>query len=84
MNSTALGIAYSLWLRMKWSLAGIVAYLATLAVAAQVFPGAGEPVMLAALLVTAAIAHLLQVFTLGPADIAVRASGFPSTCSYCR
>jgi hypothetical protein len=34
-------------------------------------------VLLAALLVTAAIAHLMQVFTLGAADVAVRASGFP-------
>ncbi len=77
MNSAAIGITYTLWLRMRWSLTGILLYLSALAIAAHTFPGAGEPVMLAALLVTAAIAHLLQVFILGPADIGVSASGFP-------
>jgi hypothetical protein len=73
----ALGIAYSLWIRARWAVVGIAAYLTCLAIAAQLFPGSREPILLAALLVTAAIAHLLQVFTLGPSDLGVRASGFP-------
>ncbi|HEX2475781.1 MAG TPA: hypothetical protein VHK01_13605 [Lacipirellulaceae bacterium] len=73
----ALGIAYSLWMRARWAIVGITLYLLCLAIAARFFAGSREPILLAALLVTAAIAHLLQVFTLGPSDLGIRASGFP-------
>jgi hypothetical protein len=77
MNSSAFGISYSMWLRARWAVAGIAIYLLCLAIAAQLFPGAREPILLAALLLTAAITHLLQVFTLGPSDLGIRASGYP-------
>jgi hypothetical protein len=79
MNYPAATIAYSLWLRLRWAAAGISLYLVGLAIAAQLFPNSGEPVVLAALLLTAAFAHMLHVFTLGPADLGVKGSGFP-TC----
>jgi hypothetical protein len=77
MTAPALGIAYSIWLRARWSALGIAIYLLGLSIAAQVYAGIREPVLLAALLLTTAITHLIQVFTLGPADIGVRASGYP-------
>ncbi|HJQ78566.1 MAG TPA: hypothetical protein VJ828_01355 [Lacipirellulaceae bacterium] len=76
-TAPAIGIAYSMWLRARWSALGIALYLSCLAIAAQLFPGIREPVLLAALLLTTAITHLLQVFTLGPADLGVRGSGYP-------
>jgi hypothetical protein len=66
-----------MWLRARWSALGIALYLLCLAIAAQLFPGIREPVLLAALLLTVAITHLIQVFTLGPADLGIRNSGFP-------
>ncbi len=73
----ALGIAYSLWMRARWAVAAIAVYLLCLSIAAQLLPGSREPILLAALLLTAAITHLLQVFTLGPSDLGIRASGYP-------
>jgi hypothetical protein len=66
-----------MWLRARWSVLGIALYLLCLAIAAQMFPGIREPVLLAALLLTVAMTHLIQVFTLGPADLGIRDSGFP-------
>src|SRR5687768_9404251 len=77
MTGAAVGIGYYLWLQARWALAGIIAYLFMLAVAAQLFPGARELVLMAALLLMASGAHLLHVFSLGPADFGVRSSGFP-------
>jgi hypothetical protein len=77
ITAPALGIAHSMWLRARWAAAGIAIYLFCLTIAAQLFPGSREPMLLAALLLTAAIAHLLQVFTLGPSDLGIRASGYP-------
>jgi hypothetical protein len=76
-SAPAVGIAYSMWLRARWSALAIAVYIFGLAIAAQLFPAAREPVLLAALLLTAAITHLIQVFTLGPADLGIRASGYP-------
>jgi hypothetical protein len=68
---------YSIWLRARWSALGIAIYVLGLAIAAQLFTGAREPVLLAALILMVAITHLIQVFTLGPADLGIRASGYP-------
>jgi hypothetical protein len=76
-SAPAVGIAYSMWLRARWSALGIAVYGFGLAIAAQLYPGTREPVLLAALILTVAITHLIQVFTLGPADLGIRASGYP-------
>jgi hypothetical protein len=80
MTSPASGLAYFLWLRIRWAAAGTVAYLVCLAFAAHIVPEFGEPdpIVLALCLLTASIAHLLHVFTLGPADLGVKNSGFPT------
>ena len=78
MTAPVAGIAYSLWLRMRWGIAATLFYLAALATAARVVPNAGELVVLPLLLMIASVAHLLQVFRMGPADLGVRTSGFPA------
>ena len=76
MTSPAVGIAYMLWLRLRWGAAATVIYLFALSVAAQFLPA--DPMIMALTLLTAAIAHLLHVFTLGPADFGVKSSGYPA------
>ena len=66
-----------MWLRARWSALVMAIYLLVLAIIAQFYPGIREPVLLAAMLLTTALTHLIQVFTLGPADLGVRASGYP-------
>jgi hypothetical protein len=80
MNSPAGGLGYYLWLRIRWGAAGTLAYLICLGIAAHVVPKFGEPdpIILALCALTASITHLLQVFTLGPADFGVKTSGFPT------
>ena len=78
MNSPPLAIGYMLWLRLRWGLAATVLYLLALAVAVQLVPDAGEPVVLAVLLLIASVTHMLQVFTLGPADLGALRSGYPA------
>jgi hypothetical protein len=79
LTSPAVGIAYSLWLRLRWGAAGTLIYLFCLAIAARFFYAAAEAVVLALVLLTASIAHLLHVFTLGPADFGVKSSGYPTS-----
>jgi hypothetical protein len=76
VTSPAVGIAYMLWLRLRWGAAATVMYLFALSVAAQFLPA--DPMIMALTLLTAAIAHLLHVFTLGPADFGVKSSGYPA------
>jgi hypothetical protein len=71
-----MGIAYLLWLRLRWGVAAISIYLIGLSVAARFVPT--EPMVMALCLLTAVIAHLLHVFTLGPADFGVKSSGYPA------
>jgi hypothetical protein len=47
-------------------------------VTVQLVPNAGEPVVLAVLLLIASVTHMLQVFTLGPADLGALGSGYPA------
>ena len=77
MTSPALGIAYSLWLRLRWTLIGLLTYLALLAVAVQFSSTAAPYFMMSLLALAFAIAHLLNVFTFGPADLGVRALRLP-------
>jgi hypothetical protein len=58
--------------------AATLLYIIGLAAAAQMIPNAGEPVLLAALILFTSVTRLLQVFTLGPADLGVKASGYPA------
>ena len=77
MNTSAAGIGFSLWLRIRWVLVGLVIYFVVLATVVQLLPA---PMMIAitgTLIPCSAVAHLLTVFTLGPADLGVRGSGFP-------
>jgi hypothetical protein len=80
MNSPALAIGYMLWLRLRWGAAATALYLIGLAVAAHTLRNAGEPIVIALLtFVIMPIAPLLQVFTLGPADLGVTRSGYPAS-----
>ena len=76
MTSPAVGIAYMIWLRLRWGAAATVIYLFALSVAAHFLPA--DPMVMALTLLTAAITHLLHVFTLGPADFGVKSSGYPA------
>src|SRR5262245_11726786 len=76
-NNAAIGIGYSLWLRLRWLMAATFAYMAVLSLAVQLF---GCPQAAAGAFPLAAIvAHVLTVFTLGPVDLGVRGSGFPKS-----
>jgi hypothetical protein len=75
MNAPAIGIGYSLWLRLRWVMAGMFVYMAVVAIAVQLSPY--PQAALGALALSAVVAHLLTVFTLGPVDLGVRGSGFP-------
>ncbi len=77
MNTSATGSGYSLWLRIRWTLIGLAIYFVALATIIQLLP-TPMPVALAGTLAPCSvIAHLLTVFTLGPADLGIRGSGFP-------
>jgi hypothetical protein len=65
-----------LWLRLRWGAAATLMYLIALSVAANFAPA--EPMVMAVGLLMCGIAHLLHVFTLGPADFGVKSSGFPA------
>src|SRR5688572_30003068 len=65
-----------LWLRLRWSVAATLTYLFALSVAAHFVPA--DPTVMAVGLLPAAIAPMLHVFTLGPADFGVKSSGYPA------
>jgi hypothetical protein len=77
-SSPALGIAYSLWLRLRWIVgATLISYL-VLAVVPQFVPMAAPyccGVSIAILFL--AMVPLLNTFSFGPADLGVKSSGFP-------
>ncbi|MDB5174726.1 MAG: hypothetical protein JWN51_3499 [Phycisphaerales bacterium] len=83
MNSPALGIGIYLWLRFRWVVGGMLAYLLALAVAARIprvhaSPDFALPIV-ALLMFPLAIpfTYLVHAFTYGPTDLAARTSGFP-------
>jgi hypothetical protein len=77
MTSVALGIAYPLWSRARWTLIGVAALVAVLAIGIQLFPDAAEIVINGLLVLPLATIVLLNVFTYGPADLGGRSSAFP-------
>jgi hypothetical protein len=76
-NNAALGISYSLWLRMRWVTLGMAIYVAALAIAVQLSSAAMFVASLGIFSLCMALAHLLTVFTLGPTDFGARGSGYP-------
>jgi hypothetical protein len=74
-SAPAIGIAFSLWLRLRWVMTGMLAYMAVSAVLVHLDPRPQSAI--GALALSAVLAHLLTVFTLGPADLGVRGSGYP-------
>ncbi len=77
MNSPAIGIGYSLWLRTRWALGGVLAVLLVVAVGGELFPSEYWMCGLVALPMVV-MAYLLNVFTYGPVDLGVQRSAFPS------
>ncbi len=79
MKSAAFGIGYSLWLRLRWIIIGLLLVTVVLALTAQLFP-VTAPVCCAASmgLVVLAMIPLLNAFSFGPADLGVKSSGFPT------
>jgi hypothetical protein len=79
MTSPALGIAYSLWLRLRWILAAELVLLTALALTVQSFPAAAPYCQMTSLvLIFLSLAPMLNACTYGPADLGVRAAGFPT------
>jgi hypothetical protein len=77
MNELGAGVVYSLWLRSRWLMAGLLLYFVILATAVQLSPMPMQVAAFGIMPPAAAIAHLLTVLTLGPADLGARGSGFP-------
>jgi hypothetical protein len=79
MTSAALGIGYSLWLRLRWVAIGIFVTILALAATAKLFP-ISAPYCAAGSIVVLALAtvFLLNAFTYGPTNLGVRSSGFPT------
>ncbi len=78
MTGHALGIAYPLWLRTRWLLAGVSALLLAMHLGIRMFPDAAEITVMGGLLLPFALAMLLNIFSYGPADLGGKGSGFPT------
>src|SRR5436189_3705263 len=79
MNSPAFGIGYSLWLRLRWVLSGILLLMLILAVTVQLFPDVAPYCCgTSIVIVFMATVFLLNSFSFGPADLGVKSSGFPT------
>ena len=79
MRGPAAGIGYSIWLRLRWVLSGILIYIAVVAATVQLLLPSGMMIVgaVGAIVLAASVAHLLTAFTLGPADLGIRGSGYP-------
>ncbi|MDB5291251.1 MAG: hypothetical protein JWL69_2492 [Phycisphaerales bacterium] len=83
MNSPAVGIGFYFWLRFRWIVGGMLAYLLALAVVARIPRVHASPDFALAIvgLLTLPLAipfvYLVHAFTYGPTDLAARTSGFP-------
>jgi hypothetical protein len=80
MHSPAIGVGYFFWRRLRWPLAGMLAYALLLAVLAHVFAHAEflpAIQMIGAIPIVFATVHFLGVFTYGPSDFGASPSGFP-------
>jgi hypothetical protein len=78
MKSVAMGIAYSIWLRMRWVIVGTLISFFVLSLTPLFYPEAA-PYCCAISIVILFIAMLplLNAFSFGPADLGVKSSGFP-------
>jgi hypothetical protein len=77
MRGSAAGVSYSLWLRLRWVLGGILIYIAALAITVHLVSSALIIASVGVLALSSVAAHVVTVLTLGPSDIAARGSGFP-------
>lgn len=78
MNSPAVGIGYAFWLRLRWAVIGVLSLVLLLAISVQLVPAAAVYCCGASMVILfAATVYLLNAFTLGPADLGVKSSGFP-------
>ena len=79
MRSPALGIGYSLWLKLRWVIGGVIVLMLLLAVAALLFPVAAPFFGGASIVILCmSMAFLLNAFSFGPADLGVKSSGVPT------
>ncbi len=76
----AIGVAYFLWRRTRWTLVALAANLLLLAILARALPEKLVPVFVIApgLMLLVWGTQLLGAFTFGPTDFGARASGFPA------
>ena len=72
-----MGVVYSLWPRSRGVLLAVALYIVILAVAIQIVHAQMQVSILGTLSLSAVVAHLLTVITLGPANLDARGSGFP-------
>jgi len=79
MNRAAIGIGYSLWVRLRWIALGVTGYLMALVLTVQFSEYGNYIALYGTLALSSVVAHLLTAFTLGPADLGMRGSGFPRT-----
>jgi hypothetical protein len=76
-NSAAVGISYSFWLRMRWIVAGMAICVVVLAIAVQLSSVAMFIALFGTFALCSGLVPLLTIFTLGPADLGARGSGYP-------
>ncbi|HWE96006.1 MAG TPA: hypothetical protein VG269_18735 [Tepidisphaeraceae bacterium] len=83
MNSPGIGIGLYFWLRFRWVVGAMLAYLFALAAAAHIPAIHRSPdqalvvVGLAVMVLIVPFLYLVNGFTYGPTDLAARTSGFP-------
>ena len=78
MKSAAMGIGYSIWLRVRWVIAGTLISFFVLSLTPLFYPEAAPyccAISIAILFI--AMLPLLNAFSFGPADLGVKSSGFP-------
>src|ERR1044072_3936035 len=76
-KSPAVGISYMLWLRLRWWIAGLIAYTVVLLAMIHASPWPLEVSLLGIFGVAAIQAPMLTSLSLGPVDLGARGSGFP-------
>jgi hypothetical protein len=78
MTSAALGIGYSLWLRVRWAIGATLTLYLVLALVPQFFPAMAPYCCGASIAILFMVmVPLLNTFSYGPADLGVKSSGFP-------
>jgi hypothetical protein len=78
MNSPALGIGYGFWLKLRGIVFGMLMSTLALAATIHVFPETAPYCCVASMLILfLPLVLLLNTFSMGPADLGVKTSGFP-------